>query len=97
MKKGSPWGYQRVMILMNDYDGFSDIMVVSLNFVWIRVEIEGLSIALTTMAMTRVVRETSGQSYVLTIQVEQREDEGSADTHYRKIALSRRNSNHSIG
>lgn len=46
VKKGSPWGYQRVMILINDYDGFSDIMVVPLDFVWIGVEIEGLPTAL---------------------------------------------------
>lgn len=35
VKKVSPWGFQRNMILLNDYEGFSDIMVVPLDFIWI--------------------------------------------------------------
>ncbi|KAL6218294.1 hypothetical protein ACLB2K_011509 [Fragaria x ananassa] len=60
VKKGGPWAYQQAMILINDYDGFSDIMVVPLDFVWIWVEIEGLPVALMTEATTRPVGETIG-------------------------------------
>ncbi|KAL6225875.1 hypothetical protein ACLB2K_004724 [Fragaria x ananassa] len=60
VKKGGHWGYQRAMILINDYNGFSNIMVVPLDFVWIWVEIEGLRTALTTVATTRLVGETIG-------------------------------------
>lgn len=35
VKKGGLWGYKRTMNLLNDYDGFSDIMAVPLDFVWI--------------------------------------------------------------
>ncbi|KAL6218286.1 hypothetical protein ACLB2K_011501 [Fragaria x ananassa] len=34
------------MILLNDYDGFSDIMAVPLDFVWIWVEIQGIRFSL---------------------------------------------------
>lgn len=61
VKKGEPWGYQKAMILINDYDEFSDIMVVPLDFVWIWVEIEGLIGALTTMPTTRLIEETIGE------------------------------------
>ncbi|KAL6176925.1 hypothetical protein ACLB2K_053557 [Fragaria x ananassa] len=39
VKKGGQRGYQRAMILLNDYD-VSNIMVVPLDFVWIWVEIQ---------------------------------------------------------
>ena len=29
VKRGEPWAYQCAMILLNDYDDFYDIMVVS--------------------------------------------------------------------
>ncbi|KAL6141294.1 hypothetical protein ACLB2K_059584 [Fragaria x ananassa] len=60
VKKGGPWGYQRAMLLLNDYDGFSDIMVSLLDFVWIWVEIQNLSAAITTSVTTKLVSETIG-------------------------------------
>ena len=60
VKKGGPWSFQRAMILINDYDGFSDIMAVPLDFVWIWVEIFHLPAALTTEATARLVGETIG-------------------------------------
>ncbi|KAL6228176.1 hypothetical protein ACLB2K_002130 [Fragaria x ananassa] len=60
VKKGGPWAYQRAMIIINDYDGFSDIEQVPLNFLWTWVEILGLPTALTTVATTRLVGETVG-------------------------------------
>ncbi|KAL6125329.1 hypothetical protein ACLB2K_073388 [Fragaria x ananassa] len=60
VKRGGPWGDQRAMILLNDYDGFSDIMAVPLTFVCIWVEIKGLPPALTTAATARLVGETIG-------------------------------------
>ena len=58
VKRGGPWGYQRAMILLNDYDRFSDIMAVPLTFVWIWVEIKGLPPALTMAATAILVSET---------------------------------------
>ncbi|KAL6185384.1 hypothetical protein ACLB2K_041518 [Fragaria x ananassa] len=46
------------MILLNDYDSFSDIMVVPLDFFWIWVEVCDLPVALTTNATLRLVGET---------------------------------------
>ncbi|KAL6222338.1 hypothetical protein ACLB2K_005730 [Fragaria x ananassa] len=60
VKKGGPWSYQRAMILLNDYDGFSDVMVVPLDFVWIWVDIHDLPATLTTPATTQLVGETIG-------------------------------------
>ncbi|KAL6195833.1 hypothetical protein ACLB2K_031451 [Fragaria x ananassa] len=60
VKRGGPWGYQRAMIFLNDYNGFSNIMAVPLTFVWIWVEIKGFPPALTTAATTRLVGETIG-------------------------------------
>nr|XP_011470510.1 PREDICTED: uncharacterized protein At4g02000-like [Fragaria vesca subsp. vesca] len=48
------------MIILNDYDGFSDIMAVPLDFVWLWVRIEGLPAALSTAATARLVAETIG-------------------------------------
>ncbi|XP_004308583.1 PREDICTED: uncharacterized protein LOC101297012 [Fragaria vesca subsp. vesca] len=59
-KKGDPWAYLRSMIIINNYDGFSDIRQVPLNFVRVWVEILGLRVALTTAATTRLVGETIG-------------------------------------
>ncbi|KAL6225377.1 hypothetical protein ACLB2K_004227 [Fragaria x ananassa] len=54
-------GLSRAIILLNDvYDGFSDIMVGPLDFVWIWVEIQNLPTTPTTIATTRLVGETSG-------------------------------------
>ncbi|KAL6144847.1 hypothetical protein ACLB2K_055537 [Fragaria x ananassa] len=60
VKRGGPWAYQRVMIILNDYDGFSDIRSVHLDSVWIWVGIQGLPAALSTVATTRLVAETIG-------------------------------------
>ncbi|KAL6132645.1 hypothetical protein ACLB2K_064885 [Fragaria x ananassa] len=60
VKKGGLWAYQSAMIIINDYDGFSYIRQVPLNFIWIWVEILGLLAALTTVATTRLVGETIG-------------------------------------
>ncbi|KAL6190958.1 hypothetical protein ACLB2K_037352 [Fragaria x ananassa] len=46
------------MILLNDYDGFSDIMGLQLDFFWIWVEICDLPATLTTEATLRLVGET---------------------------------------
>ncbi|KAL6218681.1 hypothetical protein ACLB2K_011891 [Fragaria x ananassa] len=48
------------MIILNDYDGFSDIMYVPLDFVWIWVGIKGLPAALSTTTTMRLVAETIG-------------------------------------
>ncbi|KAL6176481.1 hypothetical protein ACLB2K_053114 [Fragaria x ananassa] len=56
VKRGGPWVYQRAMIILNGYDGFSDIMYVPLDFVWIWVGIEGFQMALPTSATTRYER-----------------------------------------
>ncbi|KAL6130797.1 hypothetical protein ACLB2K_069176 [Fragaria x ananassa] len=48
------------MIILNDYDGFSDIMAVPLDFVCLWVRIEGLPAALSTAATARLVAETIG-------------------------------------
>ncbi|KAL6146867.1 hypothetical protein ACLB2K_057544 [Fragaria x ananassa] len=57
------------MILLNDYDGFSNIMAVSLNFVWILVKIQNLMAALTiaptarsTIVASTTVTSTAGSS-----------------------------------
>ncbi|KAL6225033.1 hypothetical protein ACLB2K_003885 [Fragaria x ananassa] len=68
VKKGGPWSYRRAMILLNDYDGFSHLMVVPLDFVWIWVDIQDLLAALTTSATARLVGETIG----LVLQVDER-------------------------
>ncbi|KAL6144977.1 hypothetical protein ACLB2K_055666 [Fragaria x ananassa] len=41
--KGGPWAYQRTMLLLNHYDGFSNIAAILLDFVWIWVEVLGLN------------------------------------------------------
>nr|XP_011459640.1 PREDICTED: uncharacterized protein LOC105350015 [Fragaria vesca subsp. vesca] len=61
VKNGGPWGYQRVMILINDYNGLFDIIVVPLDFVWIWMEIERLPAALTTTPTTKLIGETIGE------------------------------------
>ncbi|KAL6195197.1 hypothetical protein ACLB2K_030817 [Fragaria x ananassa] len=60
VKRSGPWAYQRVMILLNDYNDFSDIIEVSLDFVWIWVEIMGFPATLSAVATTRLVAETIG-------------------------------------
>ncbi|KAL6128963.1 hypothetical protein ACLB2K_072316 [Fragaria x ananassa] len=66
VKRGGPWAYQRAMIILNDYDGFSDIMSVPLDFVWIWVGIEGLLVALSTSPTTsKEICANSGSSGVL--------------------------------
>ncbi|KAL6198604.1 hypothetical protein ACLB2K_028393 [Fragaria x ananassa] len=60
VEKGGPWSYQHAMILLNDYDGFSDLMVVPLDFVWIWVDIHELPAALTTPVTAQLVGETIG-------------------------------------
>ncbi|KAL6127181.1 hypothetical protein ACLB2K_075223 [Fragaria x ananassa] len=57
VKKGDPWSYQSA-ILLNDYDGFSDIMVVLHDFFWIWVEICDLPTTFTTEVTLRLVVET---------------------------------------
>ncbi|KAL6183241.1 hypothetical protein ACLB2K_044652 [Fragaria x ananassa] len=46
------------MILLNDYNGFSDIMAMPLDFFWIWVEISNLSATLVTEVTVRLVGET---------------------------------------
>ncbi|KAL6191691.1 hypothetical protein ACLB2K_038081 [Fragaria x ananassa] len=46
------------MILLNDYDDFTDIMAVPLDFFCIWVEVYDLPVALTTDATLRLVGET---------------------------------------
>lgn len=48
------------MLLLNDYDDFSDLMAVPLNFIWILVEIQDPLAALTTTTTAQVVGETIG-------------------------------------
>nr|XP_011462201.1 PREDICTED: uncharacterized protein LOC105350898 [Fragaria vesca subsp. vesca] len=60
VKRGGPWAYQRAMIILNDYDGFSDIRSVPLDSVWIWVGIQGLPAVLSTVATARLVAETIG-------------------------------------
>ncbi|KAL6217689.1 hypothetical protein ACLB2K_010906 [Fragaria x ananassa] len=49
------------MILINDYDRFSNIMAVPLDFVWIWMEIEGLPAILTTAPTAKLIGETVGE------------------------------------
>ncbi|KAL6179092.1 hypothetical protein ACLB2K_050608 [Fragaria x ananassa] len=58
VKRGGPWGYKRAMLLINDYDGFSNIRYVSLDFVWIWVEIQELPAALKTVATAGLIGKT---------------------------------------
>ncbi|KAL6219559.1 hypothetical protein ACLB2K_007318 [Fragaria x ananassa] len=58
VKKEGPWSYQRPMVLLNDYDGFSDIMVVPLDFFWIWVEVCDLPVTLTTETTLWLVGDT---------------------------------------
>lgn len=58
----------KAMILLNDYDSFSEIMAVPLDFFWIWVEVRDLPAALTTDASIRLVGETI--SPVLTVDQE---------------------------
>ncbi|KAL6225722.1 hypothetical protein ACLB2K_004571 [Fragaria x ananassa] len=58
VKKRGPWSYQRAMILLNDYNRFSDIMAVPLDFFWIWVEVCDLPATLTTEATLWLVGET---------------------------------------
>ncbi|KAL6175631.1 hypothetical protein ACLB2K_052270 [Fragaria x ananassa] len=46
------------MILLNDYNGFSDIMTMPLDFFWIWVEISDLSATLVTEVTVTLVGET---------------------------------------
>ncbi|XP_062020904.1 uncharacterized protein LOC133737342 [Rosa rugosa] len=61
VKKGGPWDFQRAMVLLNDYDGFSDISAVKLDFVWIWVEVQGLPPGILTEPTIRLVGETIGE------------------------------------
>ncbi|KAL6179930.1 hypothetical protein ACLB2K_046601 [Fragaria x ananassa] len=65
VKNGGRWGYQRAMILLNDYD-VSNIMVVPLDFVWIWVEIQDLPATLTTAATACLV----GKMIISVLQVD---------------------------
>ncbi|KAL6211131.1 hypothetical protein ACLB2K_016359 [Fragaria x ananassa] len=60
VKRGGPWGFQRPMIVFNDYDGFGDV-TVKLDFVWIWVEISGIPLAFLTeptiSLIGRIIRE----------------------------------------
>ncbi|KAL6213882.1 hypothetical protein ACLB2K_013321 [Fragaria x ananassa] len=48
------------MILLNHYDGFSDIVVVPLDFVWIWVAVSGLPPGWITETSVRLIGETIG-------------------------------------
>ena len=60
VRGGGPWCFQRAMIVLNDYDGFSDIRQVPLDFIRVWVVITGLPPALMTEATVRLVGETIG-------------------------------------
>ena len=60
VKGGSPWCFQRAMIVLNDYDGFSDLKQVPLDFIRVWVVISGLPLALMTEATVRLVGEMIG-------------------------------------
>ncbi|KAM5587295.1 hypothetical protein ABKV19_005960 [Rosa sericea] len=61
VKKGGPWGFQRAMLLLNDYDGFSEISSVKLDFVWIWVTMEGIPLGILTEPTVRLVGGTIGE------------------------------------
>ncbi|XP_062007499.1 uncharacterized protein LOC133724697 [Rosa rugosa] len=61
VKKGGPWGFQRAMILLNDYDGFSEIPAVKLDFVWIWVALQGIPLGILTEPTVRLVGGTIGE------------------------------------
>ncbi|KAM5562530.1 hypothetical protein ABKV19_017646 [Rosa sericea] len=61
VKKGGPWGFQRAMILLNDYDGFSEIAAVKLDFVWIWVVLEGIPPGILTYPTVKLVGGTIGE------------------------------------
>ncbi|XP_024164142.1 uncharacterized protein LOC112171146 [Rosa chinensis] len=61
VKKSGPWGFQGAMILLNDYDGFSDISAVKLDFVWIWVTLQGIPLGLLTEHTIRLVGGTIGE------------------------------------
>ncbi|XP_024200486.1 uncharacterized protein LOC112203799 [Rosa chinensis] len=58
VKKGGPWGFQSAMILLNDYDGFSEIAEVKLDFVWIWVGLHDLPSGILTEPIVRLVGGT---------------------------------------
>ncbi|KAM5587203.1 hypothetical protein ABKV19_005910 [Rosa sericea] len=60
VKKGGPWGFQRAMLLLNDYDGFSEIPAVKLDFVWIWVVLQGIPPGILTEPTVRLVGGTIG-------------------------------------
>ncbi|XP_024161644.1 uncharacterized protein LOC112168940 [Rosa chinensis] len=61
VKKGGLWGFQRAMILLNDYDGFSEISAVLLDFVWIWVILDGIPPGILTEPTVRLVGRTIGE------------------------------------
>ncbi len=61
VKKGKPWSFQCVMLLLNNYNGFSNLAALPLGFICIWVEIIGMSHALMAAATAKVVGETLGR------------------------------------
>ncbi|XP_024179037.1 uncharacterized protein LOC112185060 [Rosa chinensis] len=61
VKKGGPWSFQLAMLLLNDYDGFSVIDAVKLDFFWIWVGIHGLPPGILTAPTVQLVGGTIGE------------------------------------
>ncbi|KAL6214018.1 hypothetical protein ACLB2K_013456 [Fragaria x ananassa] len=60
VEKVGPWTFQRVMLLLNDYDGLSNLVVVPPDFIWIWVEIIDMPPALMAAATPKVVGKNLG-------------------------------------
>jgi hypothetical protein len=65
VKKGGPWSFQRAMVVVNDFDGFSALSAVSLDFVWVWVQIQGIPPAYFTEATIALLGETLGRVMVV--------------------------------
>ncbi|KAL6211222.1 hypothetical protein ACLB2K_016449 [Fragaria x ananassa] len=58
--RGGLWAYQRIMILLNHFNGFLDIVAVSLDLIWIWVEVSSMPPGLLIELAIHLVKETIG-------------------------------------
>ncbi|XP_024179126.1 uncharacterized protein LOC112185147 [Rosa chinensis] len=61
VKNGGLWGFQRAMLFLNYYDGFSKISSVKLDSVWIWVTLKGIPSGILTEPTVQLVGGTIGE------------------------------------